>query len=78
VDTPDSYLESTIDQRRAIWCVLAEHNAVLDPIRGGGQISFATRRVRKDSTVIDVRIDTSALIDGAGEVTGWSTSARDR
>src|SRR2546430_17235485 len=36
-----------------------------------GQISFATRRIRKDSTVIDVRIDTSALTDAAGEVTGW-------
>src|SRR6266566_2150793 len=49
----------------------AEHNAVLERIRGGGQISFATRRIRKDSTVIDVRIDTSALTDAAGEVTGW-------
>jgi len=49
----------------------AEHNAVLERVRGGGQISFATRRIRQDSTAIDVRIDTSALIDGAGEVTGW-------
>src|SRR6478736_5891320 len=49
----------------------AEHNAVLERVRGGGQISFATRRIRKDSTVIDVRIDTSALTDGAGQVTGW-------
>src|SRR3989440_2877876 len=49
----------------------AEHNAVLERVRGGGQISFATRRIRKDSTVIDVRIDTSALTDAAGEVTGW-------
>src|ERR1700755_62781 len=49
----------------------AEHNAVLERVRGGGQISFAPRRIRKDSTVIDVRIDTSALTDGAGEVTGW-------
>src|SRR5271154_5707196 len=49
----------------------AEHNAVLERIRAGGQISFATRRIRKDRTVIDLRIDTSALIDGAGEVTGW-------
>jgi PAS domain S-box-containing protein len=49
----------------------AEHNAVLERVRGGGQISFATRRIRKDSTVIDVRIDTSALIDSVGEVTGW-------
>src|SRR6266545_6657026 len=49
----------------------AEHNAVLERVRGGGQISFATRRIRKDSAIIDVRIDTSALTDGAGEVTGW-------
>jgi PAS domain S-box-containing protein len=51
----------------------AEHNAVLERVRGGGQISFATRRIRKDGTAIDVRIDTSALTDGAGEVTGWVT-----
>jgi PAS domain S-box-containing protein len=49
----------------------AEHNAVLERVRGGGQISFATRRIRKDGTTIDVRIDTSALTDGAGDVTGW-------
>jgi PAS domain S-box-containing protein len=49
----------------------AEHNAVLERVRGGGQISFATRRIRKDSTVIDVRIDTSALVGPRGEVTGW-------
>jgi PAS domain S-box-containing protein len=49
----------------------AEHNAVLERVRGGGQISFATRRIRKDGTVIDVRIDTSRLIDGTGELTGW-------
>ena len=49
----------------------AEHNAVLERVRGGGQISFATRRIRKDRTAIDLRIDTSALIDGSGEVTGW-------
>jgi PAS domain S-box-containing protein len=49
----------------------AEHNAVLERVRGGGQISFATRRVRKDGSVLDVRIDTSALIGAGGEVTGW-------
>ena len=49
----------------------AEHNAVLERVRGGGQISFSTRRVRKDRAVIDVRIDTSALIGDDGEVTGW-------
>ncbi len=49
----------------------AEHNAVLERVRAGGQISFATRRIRKDGTAIDVRIDTSALTDGAGDLTGW-------
>jgi PAS domain S-box-containing protein len=49
----------------------AEHNAVLERVRGGGQVSFATRRIRKDGTVIDVRIDTSALTGGTGELTGW-------
>ena len=49
----------------------AEHNAVLERVRGGGQISFATRRIRKDGTVIDVRIDTSSLTDAVGEVIGW-------
>jgi PAS domain S-box-containing protein len=49
----------------------AEHNAVLERVRGGGQISFATRRIRKDGTMLDVRIDTSALTDSGGEVLGW-------
>jgi PAS domain S-box-containing protein len=49
----------------------AEHNAVLERVRGGGQISFATRRIRKDGTALDLRIDTSALIAADGEVTGW-------
>ena len=49
----------------------AEHNAVLERVRGGGQISFATRRIRKDGSAMDVRIDTSALIDAGGDVTGW-------
>ena len=49
----------------------AEHNAVLERVRGGGQISFATRRIRKDGSVLDVRIDTSALTGSGGDVTGW-------
>src|ERR1700723_2240254 len=49
----------------------AEHNAVLERVRSGGQVSFATRRIRKDGSVIYLRMDTSALIDGAGEVIGW-------
>jgi PAS domain S-box-containing protein len=49
----------------------AEHNAVLERVRGGGQISFATRRIRKDGSVLDVRIDTSVLTDSSGGVIGW-------
>ncbi|MGD0606136.1 MAG: PAS domain S-box protein, partial [Streptosporangiaceae bacterium] len=49
----------------------AEHNAVLERVRSGGQISFATRRIRRDGTVIDLRIDTSVLVDPDGQLTGW-------
>jgi PAS domain S-box-containing protein len=49
----------------------AEHNAVFERVRGGGQISFATRRIRKDGSMVDVRVDTSALTDAGGEVLGW-------
>src|SRR5215831_7133015 len=49
----------------------AEHNAVLERVRGGGQVSFATRRIRKDGSALDVRIDTSALTDSGGDVIGW-------
>src|SRR6201992_2102949 len=51
----------------------AEHSAVLERVRGGGQISFATRRIRKDGSALDVRIAPSALIGLGGEVTGWVT-----
>jgi PAS domain S-box-containing protein len=50
---------------------VAEHNAVFERVRGGGQVSFATRRIRKDGSLLDVRIDTSALTDANGEVLGW-------
>ena len=49
----------------------AEHNAVLERVRGGGQVSFATRRTRKDGTTIEVRIDTSALTGPGGAMIGW-------
>jgi PAS domain S-box-containing protein len=48
----------------------AEHNAVLERVRGGGQISFATRRISKDGGLLDLRIDASALVSD-GEMTGW-------
>ena len=49
----------------------AEHNAVFERVRSGGQISFATRRIRRDGSMLDVRIDTSVLLGSGGEVTGW-------
>jgi len=49
----------------------AEHNAVLERVRGGGQISFATRRARSDGALLDVRIDISALTSREGEMLGW-------
>ena len=48
-----------------------EHNAVLERVRGGGQISFATRRARNDGALLDLRIDISALTSPDGEMLGW-------
>jgi len=49
----------------------AEHNAVLERVASGGQLSFATRRACKDGSQADVRIDASLLRDAAGEPAGW-------
>jgi PAS domain S-box-containing protein len=49
----------------------AEHNAVLERVRTGGQISIATRRFHRDGELIDVRIDTSALRGPGDDVVGW-------
>jgi PAS domain S-box-containing protein len=49
----------------------AEHNAVLERIASGGQVSFATRRNCQDGSVVDVRIDASSIPDGAGGPPGW-------
>jgi PAS domain S-box-containing protein len=49
----------------------AEHNAVLERVASGGQVSFATRRTCKDGSMIDLRIDASRMVDSAGELTGW-------
>jgi PAS domain S-box-containing protein len=51
--------------------LMAEHNAVLERVAGGGQVSFATRRIRRDGSLVDLRIDASALLDGDGQLTGW-------
>jgi PAS domain S-box-containing protein len=49
----------------------AEHNAVLERVASGGEVSFATRRACKDGSQADVRIDASLLRDAAGEPAGW-------
>ncbi|WP_289009654.1 PAS domain S-box protein [uncultured Thermomonospora sp.] len=49
----------------------AEQNAVLERVREGGQLSVATRRLRRDGQLIDVRIDTSPLHDADGRLLGW-------
>jgi len=49
----------------------AEHNAALERVRSGGQISYVTRRARKDGRLLDVRIDASALRDRSAEAIGW-------
>jgi PAS domain S-box-containing protein len=49
----------------------AEYNAVLERVASGGEVSLATRRVRKAGEVLDLRIETSELVDAAGERLGW-------
>jgi PAS domain S-box-containing protein len=49
----------------------AEYNAVLERVASGGSVSLATRRICKAGEVLDVRIDTSDLVDAAGERLGW-------
>ena len=49
----------------------AEHNAVLERVASGGQVSFATRRLKKDGTMVDLRIDASRMVDAAGILSGW-------
>ncbi|HXW88565.1 MAG TPA: PAS domain S-box protein [Streptosporangiaceae bacterium] len=49
----------------------AEHNAVLERVASGGQVSFATRRSCQDGSVVDVRIDASGMADPASGQPGW-------
>jgi PAS domain S-box-containing protein len=49
----------------------AEQNGVLERARTGAPVSFVTRRVHRDGTLIDVRVDASVLCDAAGQVIGW-------
>jgi PAS domain S-box-containing protein len=49
----------------------AEYNAVLERVAGGGQVSLATRRMCKSGEVLDVRSETSSLVDADGVRLGW-------
>ncbi|GAA2410298.1 hypothetical protein GCM10010404_80330 [Nonomuraea africana] len=46
----------------------AEHNAVLERVRTGGEVSLRTKRFHRDGTVLDVRVDTSALLQGTAVI----------
>ncbi|WP_240197288.1 ATP-binding protein [Nonomuraea lactucae] len=46
----------------------AEHNAVLERVRTGGQVTLQTKRLRKDGGLVDVRVDTGALVIGSSVV----------
>ena len=49
----------------------AEHNAVLERVASGGQISLATRRMSKAGEMLDLRLDIASLTDASGERLGW-------
>ncbi len=49
----------------------AEHHAVLEKVANGEPVSLATRRICKAGEVLDLRIDTSDLVDAEGERLGW-------
>jgi PAS domain S-box-containing protein len=49
----------------------AEHRAVLERVREGGHISFATRRLHRDGRLLDVRAVVSCMRSDDGELLGW-------
>nr|BFE85098.1 hypothetical protein GCM10020093_076990 [Planobispora longispora] len=49
----------------------AEHNAVLERVRTGGQVSLRTKRFRRDGTLLDVRMDAGALCSESGALLGY-------
>lgn len=48
----------------------AELNGVLERVRTGGQVSLRTKRLHRDGTLLDVRVDIGALRQGSA-VTGY-------
>jgi PAS domain S-box-containing protein len=55
----------------------AEHRAVLERVREGGHISFATRRLHRDGHLIDTRAVVSCMRSDEGELLGWVGIYRD-
>jgi PAS domain S-box-containing protein len=55
----------------------AEHNAVLERIKDGGQISTVTRRLHREGHLVDVRIDTAPLHGVPGWVSVFHPVAED-
>jgi PAS domain S-box-containing protein len=51
--------------------LMAEYHAVLERVRAGGPLSIVSRRLRRDGSAIDVRMDTSCLYGDDGGVAGW-------
>nr|WP_329249137.1 PAS domain S-box protein [Actinoallomurus sp. NBC_01490] len=49
----------------------AEHRAVLERVREGGHISFATRRLHRDGRLLDVRAVVSCMRSDDDELLGW-------
>lgn len=49
----------------------AEHRAVLERVREGGNISFATRRLHRDGRLIETRAVVSGMRSADGELLGW-------
>jgi PAS domain S-box-containing protein len=49
----------------------AEHRAVLERVREGGHISFATRRLHRDGRLIDTRAVVSSMRSADGDLIGW-------
>jgi PAS domain S-box-containing protein len=49
----------------------AEHNAVLERVAAGGQVTLATRRISKSGEMLDLRLDIASLTDAAGSRLGW-------
>ena len=49
----------------------AEHRAVLERVREGGHISFATRRLHRDGHLFDIRAIVSGMRSADGDPLGW-------